>query len=81
MNLHNDTWAAESAIGYFHHEERGKPTIFWNNLKSMEFYVQCPRFSLAMQAMNETLLIFPNSGISNSLSPPLSPHTKLDGQW
>ena len=39
----------------------------------MEFYVQCPRFSLAMQAMNETLLIFPNSGISNSLSPPLSP--------
>ena len=43
----------------------------------MEFYVQCPKFSLAMQAMNETLLIFPNSGISDSLSPPLSPHTKL----
>ena len=36
-----------------------------------------PRFSLVMQAMNQTLFIFPNSGINNSLHPPISPHTKL----
>ena len=37
MNLHNDTWAAESAIDYFHHEERGKPTIFWKS-EQLEIY-------------------------------------------
>ena len=30
-----------------------------------------------MQAVNQTLLIFPNSGINNSLNPPISPYTKL----
>ena len=73
------TWSAESAIDYFHHEERGKPTIFW---KSEQLEIEgnsiCNAKVFSCDASREpNLAHFPQFRDNNSLHPPISPHTKL----
>ena len=73
--------SAESAIDYFHQEERGKPAIFWKSerleIDGNSIYSAQGFLLWCKPIVNQTLLILPNSGISNSLNPPLSPHTML----
>ena len=75
------TQSAEFAIDYFHHKERGKPTIFWTNeqleIDGNSIYNAQGFLLWYKPIVNQTLHIFPNSGVNNALNPPISPHTTL----